>query len=277
MAKTIHVVNGDAVVPNLLASGIQGDIVVWREMLCDGPVCAKVGSDVFWKKRLDFFDEELGVSKIEYFDKTIKELMKLEDLSNCNELVMWFEFDLFCQVNLMALCAYLYKNFRKTINYTLVCTGIVNGKSLLQSLSDFNANQFVTLYENRIKLSKTNLEFATACWNIYVENNIEKLKKFNFKNTKFQYFQGAIETHLKRFPIEGGLNEIQYKILDIINSSAHTAQEIVQKLLIWQHKETIYGFGDIQYLLYLKELANFFQISEEKYFINEAGKAIIKK
>ena len=101
------------------------------------------------------------------------------------------------------------------------------------------------------------------------------LKDFNFKNRKFQYFQQAIKEHLKRFPTEIGLNEIQYKMLDIINSATLTANEIVRDLLIWQHQETIYGFGDMQYFLYLKKLHSFIQISEEKYFLNKTGTAII--
>ena len=278
MANTIHIVNGDAVVPILTKSGIEGDIVVWREMLCDGPVCEKVGGDEFWKKRLDYFEKELDVTKLEYFDKTIKELLKLEDLSNYNELVMWFEFDLFCQVNFMALCTFLYKNYRKTITYNLVCTGKVKGNDKLYSLTDFSPEDFRNLHNNKLKLTKTDLEYAKKCWEAYAKNNIEKIAAFDFnKNKKFPYFQPAMNQHLKRFQTINGLNEIQNKILEIIDSSALTANEIVSDLLIWQHKETIYGFGDMQYFLYLKKLSDFVQISEEKYFLNETGKAIINQ
>ena len=278
MANTIHIVNGDAVVPILTGSGIEGDIIVWREMLCDGPVYVKVGSDEFWKKRLDYFEKELDVSKLEYFDKTIKELLKLEDLSNYNELVMWFEFDLFCQVNLMALSTFLYKNYRKTITYNLVCSGKVKGNDKLHSLTDFSPEDFKELYNNKLKLNKTDLEYAKECWEAYAKNNIEKIAAFDYsENNKFSYFELAMKQHLKRFQTINGLNEIQNKILETIDSSALTAKEIVQNLLIWQHQETVYGFGDMQYFLYLKKLHSFIRISEEKYFLNAIGKAIINQ
>lgn len=278
MANTIHIVNGDAIVPVLTKSGIEGDIIVWREMLCEGPVCEKVGGDEFWKKRLDYFEKELDVTKLEYFDKTIKELLKLEDLSNYNEVIMWFEFDLFCQVNLMALSAFLYQNYRKTITYNLVCTGKVEGSDGLHSLTDFSYEDFKELYNHKLKLSKTDLEYAKKCWGAYSKSNIEKIAAFNFnENEKFPYFQSGIKQHLKRFQNINGLNEIQNKILEIIDSSPLTVKEIVQKILIWQHQETIYGFGDMQYFLYLKKLHSFIQISEEKYFLNETGKAIINQ
>jgi len=49
MNNIIHVLNGDSTVQILAKSGIQGDVIVWRELLCEGPVNFTVGSDEFWK------------------------------------------------------------------------------------------------------------------------------------------------------------------------------------------------------------------------------------
>jgi hypothetical protein len=34
----------------------------------------------------------------------------------------------------------------------------------------------------------------------------------------------------------------------------------------------VYGFGDVQFFAYLKELNNFFFVDAEKYYLNENGK-----
>ena len=275
MANTLHIANGDSTAEILKKTTIKGDSIVWRELLCEGPICSEVGSDEFWKKRYAYFENEIGISKIKYFDKTIKEILKTEDAPLNSEVVLWFEFDLFCQVNLIALCDFLLQNFRKDITYSLVCTGYVKGKDRLQSLSDFTTDEFLALYENRIKLSKTNLEFASECWNVYAENDIEKLKNFNFKNRKFMYLKAAIEQHLKRFPAENGLNEIQQKTLEIISSKPLTEVEIIRELLIWQQQETVYGFGDLQYALELKKLKNYYTIKDTKYFVTPEGEKLL--
>jgi len=276
MANIIHIVNGDAIVPILEKSGIGGKIVVWREMLCEGPLDQEVASDEFWKMRYQFFEENFGVSKLAYFDKTIKELLKVEDPPVDAELVLWFEFDLFCQINLMALCAYLLQDYRKDILYSLVCTGKVKGKDKMQSLTDFSAEDFPKLYEKKLKITRDNFLFAEKCWKVFVKNNPNELGKFNFnKKSKFQYFQLAINQHLKRFPAKNGLNQIQHKILEIVNSGAFTKSEIVQKILIWQQSETVYGFGDLQYFWYLDKLNCYCDIIEEKYYLNSLGKEII--
>lgn len=277
MANLFHIVNGDAVVPILKKSGIEGEIIVWREMLSDGPLDLEVASDEFWKKRYAFFEKELHISKIDYFDKTIKEILKVDDLPIDAEVVMWFEFDLFCQVNLMALCAFLLQNYRKDISYNLVCTGKVKGKEKLQSLTNFTDEEFKILYENKLKITRDNLLFAETCWKIFATNNFEEIATFNFaKKSKFKYFQMAMNQHLKRFSKENTLNEIDFNILKIINLAGLTKNEIIQKILIWQNQETIYGFGDLQYFLYLDKLKNYYEINNELYFLNEKGKSLIR-
>lgn len=277
MANTLHITNGDSTAEILKRTSIKGNIVVWREMLCEGPICKEVGSDEFWMERYNYFEKELEVSKLEYYDKTIKEIQKLEDVSGYSEVVLWFEFDLFCQVNLMALCTYLLKSFRKNTTYNLVCTGRIKGEEKLKSLADFSVDEFANLYDNKTSLSKTNLEFAQNCWNVYVNDDIEEVKSFNFnKQSKFRYLQKAINQHLLRYPNESGLNQIQYKVLEIINSKPLTEREIIPILLIWQSQETVYGFGDLQYFQYLNKLNKYYTISDSKYILNEDGKSIFK-
>tara|TARA_R110001583_G_scaffold61034_2_gene180889 strand:+ start:29062 stop:29898 length:837 start_codon:yes stop_codon:yes gene_type:complete len=276
MSKTLHILNGESTQPILKKSGIKGAIVVWREMLCEGPLHEEVGSDEFWLNRYSYFETEIGVNRLEYYDTTIKEIVKLEDVSIYNEVVLWFEFDLFCQVNLLALCTYLLDNYVKKTNYYLICTGKVEGKERLQYLSDFSPNDFKTLVKNKITLSKASLEFAKESWNVYVENDLNKLKNFDFnQNSKFQYIQLAINQHLNRFPAENGLNQISTKILEIINSNLFSENEIVRNLLIWQQNETVYGFGDVQYFQYLKKLNAYFSVKDSLYYLNEVGKTVV--
>ena len=275
MAKTLHITNGDSTAEILRRTTLKGEILVWRELLCNGPICEDVGSDDFWMNRYAYFEKELGVSKLEYFDKTIKEIVQLEDVEGFEEIVLWFEFDLFCQVNLMALCSYLLKSFRKDITYYLVCVGAEKGKDKLQSLSDYSYREYPKLLERKIKITRHNLEFADKCWKVYVENSKEKLQKFNFKHSKFRYLQNAMEQHLKTFPAKNGLNQIQNKILEIMSSKPLTAQEIVRELLFWQAHKTVYGFGDLQYFQYLNKLKEYYVIKDPNYYLNTEGKAIL--
>jgi len=277
MGNTLHILNGDSTKQIFSHANLEGDIIVFREMLCEGSIHENVGSDAFWKKRYAFFEKEIGITKLDYFDKTISELTKLEDLSNYSEVILWFEFDLFCQVNLMALCSYLLKNYRKDIQYFLVCTGQEKGTKYLQTLSDYSPRDYELLFENRIKLSKHDLLFAEECWRKYVENNYVELQQFNFnRSAKFRYLQKAIDQHLKRFPDKNGLNQIQNKILELIEMGYSKKTDILKGLLQWQQKETVYGFGDLQYAIYLDKLKDYYNIDQNQFKLNKKGKLIVE-
>lgn len=273
MGNILHVVNGDSTAEILKQSNLQGEIIVWRELLCEGPLEKEVGSDDFWMKRYDYFKNNFGVERLEYYDKTIKEIIQLEDLEGVNEVILWFEFDLFCQINLMAVCSYLLQSFRKDVKYSLVCVGYKKGKEGLQSLADYTSEEFPKLLENKLNITKSNLEFADEIWKVYVKNDKKELENFNFKHSKFRYLKIAMEQNFKRFPFANGLNEIENKILQIIDENSLSEKEIVRELLIWQNAETVYGFGDLQYFNYLKSLSEYYKVKDNICILNELGKS----
>lgn len=274
--NTIHILNNDATAQILEKSEIKGDIIVWREMLCEGALHKNVGSDEFWKKRYAYFKKKFNIEPIKYYDTTIREIKKVEDLSNYNEVVLWFECNLFQQLNLLALCTYLVTNYVKTTTYFLVYFEKENEKEPVQPFTNFSTINFKSIFKNKIRLSKASLLFAKESWEMYVENDIDKLQKFNFnKNSKFKCLQKTINQHLLRFPSEKGLNQIEYKILRIVNSGIFTEKQIIRTLLIWQQKETVYGFGELQYFNYLKQLKKYVEIKESKIYLNKKGREVI--
>ena len=58
MTPTIlHITNGDLSTKKLKEYNIEGHIITWREMLCEGKTTSDVGSESFWKSRFDFFSK----------------------------------------------------------------------------------------------------------------------------------------------------------------------------------------------------------------------------
>lgn len=255
MDRTLHILNGGSTAEIFTKTGLSGEVLIWHEMLCEGPLTKDVGSDAFWKTRYAFFEEKLGIDKLEYFDKVIREVLKIEDADNYGEVVLWFEYDLFCQVNLLAACSFLLKNYRKDIRYSLVCTGREKGKEFLQALADYPAGSYPELYKSRIKLTRNDLLFAQKSWEVYVENDKEALISYNFnQNKKFRYLQAAINQHLMRFPDKNGFDQIDRKIIELSKNGITEQNDLIKELLNWQRKETVYGFGDTQYKLKIEEL-----------------------
>ena len=276
MRSGVHIVNGDSTLEILQKSGLEGATIVWREMLCDGPVCEDVGSDKFWMQRYEFYRSKLNVDKLSYYDKVIKELVVIEDLSNYNEVVLWFEYDLFCQINLLAACSYLLKYYRKDISYHLVCVGKQKNSNELLTLADYPFSEYPKLYEDKKKLSRNDLLFADECWKIYASGNQELLENFDFSsNGKFDYLNRAMKQHKMNQEKVRGLDFVNAKILSIINENSHDRRSIIKELLLWQRKETVNGFGDLQYGLRLDDLCSYYDIVNNSYKLNEKGLQIV--
>ena len=107
----LHILNGDAISGAMDRAGIQGERMVWREMLSDGPCIPEVASPQFFAQRIHYFQEEHGVSPEKYHEFTVQEFEALEDkFEAAEEVVLWFEYDLFCQVNMIAALTWSRRN-----------------------------------------------------------------------------------------------------------------------------------------------------------------------
>ena len=99
MKKSLHLLNGDHLAQQLQGASYFQIHLVFREALIVGPV-AGTCLDEFWKLRTEFITTSYGVTAEEYSQKTISEIERLHSIPEDSEICLWFEDDLFCQVNL---------------------------------------------------------------------------------------------------------------------------------------------------------------------------------
>ena len=105
MYMIFHVLAGDSLVEEFKKTGIEGEVIVCREAFVDGPVDAET-TDEFWEQRARFILAGYGDDEIEYHEKVADELNKLTELTSDGEVNLWFEYELFCSVN-MWFCLWL--------------------------------------------------------------------------------------------------------------------------------------------------------------------------
>ncbi|MBL0745693.1 hypothetical protein [Chryseolinea lacunae] len=69
--------------------------MVVREGLIDGDLSGD-GLHDFWRSRAQY----MGITKSEYHNSVVKEFKKIMNAPDHSEFNLWFEYDLFCQVNM---------------------------------------------------------------------------------------------------------------------------------------------------------------------------------
>lgn len=274
MNSILHITNGDSFTQKLKQLNLEGDIITWREMLCEGKTLSTVGSESFWKTRFEFLNKNYKVSKSWFVEKTLKEYRSLCNHKQQDQIVLWFEYDLFCQVNMLAVISWL-KTHRRHAQISLVCSGEQEGQERLFALCELSDQQLQQLYDTRVELSQDDIEYADYVWQLYCSDNPMRLENLgDFGNYQFDYLEGAIQAHLRRFPsFRNGLNSFENQVLAIADEKELASKrEFVGAVL---REENPYGYGDTQISRMMGRLKPLFT-SFNPVKLNKKGKQVLE-
>lgn len=268
--RLLHITNGDGLTDKLQQLKLPGEIVVWREMLCEGPCVGEVGSSDFIRLRKNFLKDTYGISEDGYQVEFLEELGKLSDLQPYDEIILWFEFDLFSHMNMLALISLLLQKTAKQPFY-LVCSGRLKGEEELVPLSELSGKQLQEHYKCRIQLVQDDLEMANLIWELYCGDKPTRLISEIKKTSNFEYLSSCIRAHIERFPnTRSGLNSLEENVLKLIDKHKITSlNQLLGYALLYQG---YYGYVDVQMQRVINKLQNFYSLTDHSVSLNEAGK-----
>jgi hypothetical protein len=236
---TVHVLPGDSLVEEFRKTKLDGDMIVCREALISGDVDA--GSlPEFWDQRARFISTAYSEDAIEYHEKVADELARLLDLDEGTEVNLWFEYELFCSVN-MWFCLWLLKETGAEIYR--VEPSVLKTEDRWKGFGRLDADDLQKCFDGRKKLTSDDIILGANLWNAYRRNDHTRLRELsNTHSAAFPYLkevcQAAIDKDVR--PLE---------ILQKIRADGfETFPEIFPEFV---DRAGEYGFGDVQikYLL----------------------------
>ncbi|WP_109300626.1 DUF1835 domain-containing protein [Aquimarina sp. AU474] len=275
---TLHITNGDSLTNRLKELQlVEGDFFTWREMLCEGPTEINIEAEDAIKKRKDFLKKYYRITPTDFEEKFVSQLKKLDDLEEYKEIILWFEYDLFCHVNMIAAISLL---LRKGINKTpvyLVCSGRIENEKKLMGLCDLSEIQLKNHYKNKIHLSLDDLELAAYIWTLYCESNPMKIAAQIKKHSSFEYLSICLRAHLQRFPnMLTGLNVLEHNILEMVET--YQIKNVKQLMGYTLEYQGYYGYGDMQMKRVIARLFQFLDQTKNRLQLSERGKlALLQK
>lgn len=263
----LHITNGNVLTDYLRELDFKDDILTWQEMLCEGPTIPKIDSDEFFELRANFlrayYDIEVDSNDLK------KELSKLDNVDQYEEINLWFEYDLFCQINLIGVMNLIHqKEIDKPIY--LICSGRVEGEKNLKGLAELSPAQIEQHYNNRILLTKEDKDLTVALWRTYCGKDHNILKPYIVTKSSFKYMSNCLKAHLKRFPHQkSGLSVLEDNILRIIrDNQINSEHHLLGYSLNYQG---FYGFGDLQLKRIIDRLSIFYEVTEDGINLNRKG------
>lgn len=263
----LHITNGNNLTDYLNELKIKGDFLTWQEMLCEGPTTEEVESEEFFNLRkaflLEFYDIEIAEAEL------FSELDVLNHTDQFEEIVLWFEYDLFCHINLMAIIN-LLKQKKIEIPLYLVCSGRVKGEKELKGLTDLNPDQLRTEYESKIRLYDEDIELMSNLWRIYCGQDHNLFKPFIVRKSSFPYLSNCLKAHLERFPdSKTGLSTLETHTLHMILDQKITSKRHLLGYIL--NFQGYYGFADLQIERMIDRLELFYTEEENQIVLNRKG------
>lgn len=237
MKQQYHILNGDALKIQF-PKELEGELIIARECLVDGSVEGETIPDVF-EIRSKFISNNYNNCTIEeYYLKTVTEFDKIKSIPKDAEINLWFEDDLFCQINLWFVI-YFLNQYQKNNSIFLV-----RPKTHTQyGFGGFNSKELNILYQNRIKLKQ--LEDLTSLWKTYQNNDTSLLTNLGLKlKTNYPFILNAIEAHIERIPTKDSIGRPKQSLKQIMRDL--DTDEFGKVFQEFCKRESIYGYGDLQ-------------------------------
>lgn len=233
---------------------MPGEHFAWREALIEGPTPANVAGEEWCRIRARHLSEFYEVDLSETEDELRSQDEKLASYLEHDEVVLWFEHDLFCVTNLLYLLDWFARRELGKTKLSLIFVGEFPGLPNFRGLGELNPVQLASLLDSRHEVSPNELSLAKTAWAAYCSADptaIEALLKTD--TSAMPFLQEALQLHLERFPfVRNGLGRIQNRGLELIHGGSH---KFVDLFLRFVDTEPAYGLGDAQFLIALRQLA----------------------
>lgn len=251
----LHIHNGDCSAEIAKQSSLPGEHFAWRESLMTGPSPAGLFGNEWLSMRARHLSEAYGVDFKECEQGLLDQQEKLAAFEEHEEVVLWFEHDLFCQTNLLYLLNWFAQQDTGNTKLSLICISEFPGKENFRGLGELNAEQMASLFPGRQQVTSPQLKLAKLAWQAYRSPDPAEIETVLQTGASDLSFLGpALQAHLRRFPsTNNGLGSIENKALKLIEGGTKTFVDMFPR---FGDAEPVYGLGDAQLWLALQGISN---------------------
>lgn len=224
MERIVHVCNGDSTADTLSLADLPGEIRVWADALDQGPVRNVPDAD-HYRARAEFWAARghAGADKqLADWDRGVDEAAAAE------ELILWFEHDLFDQLALIRLLARLA---RRGLPQTLTIVSIDRHPEIpvFLGLGQLKPEQLAELWPRRTPLSRDAVDESITAWIAITADDPRGLPFLQRRIKAMPFLAGAIERHLEEFPdAQSGLSRTERQLLAAVARGVATAGDLMQ-------------------------------------------------
>ena len=230
----LHVLNGDALNDHLPAH--FNNRIAFRDCLIEGP--SDYNSIVnHWLLRQSHFKKIYEVSDQEFNKRVRYEIERINHFNHAEEICLWFEFDLYCQINMWFLINYLESN---EINIA-TSWAFPNHKSW-KGFGAMDHRDINESFENRITFSLNEIESLKSLWQASCDRNMDIVNSLSQESSRLnQLINPSLRALCDLYPSKG-----LSRPLNILKELNAVEEDFGITFRKFSNLAGEYGYGDLQ-------------------------------
>lgn len=226
MRGALHVTNGDSAAGTLRQTSLAERVLPWRDALHEGPVPA-VPDDELRRVRATFLAED-APTDAESIRRGLEERDAMLAANAVGELVLWFEADLYDQLQLVQVLERLARLDVDPGRVTLICIGEHLGIAHFGGLGELDAGQLERVADAAAApVTRAALDHAAAAWTALCSDDPRGLATIaGAHHSELRFLAEAFDRLGREYPsTRDGLSLTERRILAAVDDGAETAGE----------------------------------------------------
>jgi len=250
----LHITNGDNAVALMHEAGLSGEYLPWRDILHEGPVPAGLDLSELSEVRARFIADcgWGGYTDVlaEFRHRDARLIRCLQD----EEVVLWFEHDLYDQLQILQILDWLAVHAPEKTRLSLICIAEHPEVDSFHGLADLLPHHMGPLLEQRSPLTRNQVALASAGWRAFGSADPRDVEGFLRLDTAvLPFLAPALRRHLEEFPGLGdGLSRTQRTILEVLAAGPCNPIALFRRA---QAREPARFMGDWPFWRHLQQLS----------------------
>jgi hypothetical protein len=228
MTRFLHVANGSCTTMTIEAAGIPGICSLWADPLYEGPVPGGLSDSELVEVRMRYLSGPADLTgaawagdepSVDPANDLRQWRAAIEGHESYEELILWFEHDLFDQLNLVQLLTWIHDHVPAAKRVSLICIGSFPGRPNFKGLGELRPDELSSLLETRQPVSGPQYEVARRAWQAFREPTPEALDELRQDDISvLPYLAAAITRFLQEYPwTRDGLSRSERRLLELAN------------------------------------------------------------
>jgi hypothetical protein len=240
-ARFLHVANGTCTTRIIESAGIPGARSIWADPLYEGPVPAGLSDDELLEVRRQYLAGPGDLKWVAWAgpDPTLDPANDLREWratigrhESYDELILWFEHDLFDQLNLIQVLTWIREHLPSAKPVSLVCIGSFPGRPDFKGLGELTPDELASLVGTRQPVGREQYELAERAWLAFRAPTPEGLDVLRRDETPaLPYLAPAIHRFLQEYPwTRDGVSRTERRLLELADGDGISLSEAFPRM-----------------------------------------------